>query len=104
MRTVLSLLLLMTFATTAAAGSDLAVEISASDINGSIELGKVPVEGTGQVSLTASKSGVQVVIHAEKADGTVIGKAETVVGLKQTPIYVMTDDGLKKITIFWGAD
>lgn len=94
-------ILLLTAMPTLAA-NELEVAIVSSDIQGSTELGSTQVDGSGQVSFTASKNGMQVVIHASKADGTVIGKAETVVGLAETPIYVMTDNGLQKVTIYWG--
>ena len=57
----------------------------------------------GAVSLIARKNGNQLVVHARDPDGKIIGKAETVIGLKDTPIYIATSEGLKKITIYWGA-
>ncbi len=56
------------------------------------------------VNLTASKNGNLLVVHAKGPDGTVIGKAESVVGLRDTPIYVKTPSGLQKITIYWGSE
>ncbi len=82
--------------------NELTVPIASSDIHGSTDLGSTHVDGSGEVSFTASKNGMQIVVHASRADGTVIGRAETVVGLTQTPIYVTTDSGLQKITIYWG--
>jgi len=56
------------------------------------------------VGLIARRNGNLLVVHARGPDGKVIGKAETVIGLKDTPIYVLTPGGLKKITIYWGSD
>ena len=58
----------------------------------------------GEVGLIARRNGNLLVVHARGPDGKVIGKAETVIGLKDTPIYVLTPGGLKKITIYWGSD
>ena len=58
----------------------------------------------GEVSFVGSKNGNQLVVHAQDANGEVIGKAETVIGLRETPIYVLTSDGLKKITIYWDSN
>lgn len=92
------------FSGLARADVDIRVSIVSSEIQGSTNLGKTYVEGSGEVNLIASKNGNQVVVHAQDPEGKVIGKAETVIGLNQTPIYVLTSDGLKKITIFWGSD
>lgn len=77
---------------------------SSTQIEISSKLGDIEIDGLGTVSLTAQKNGKQLVVHAQGPDGEVIGKAETVVGLNDTPIYVMTPDGLQKITVFWGAE
>lgn len=86
------------------ADTDFRVSIESSQVQGSMNLGKAFVEGLGEISLTASKNGNQLVIHAQDPKGEFIGKAETVIGLEQTPIYVLTADGLKKITIHWGIE
>ncbi len=85
------------------ASSELRVSLLSEQLTASSDLGTIEVEGVGSVNLTAQKNGNQLIVHAQGPDGTVIGKAESVVGLKDTPIYVLTSDGLKKITIFWGA-
>ena len=48
-------------------------------------------------------SGNQAVIHAQNFDSKIKGKAETVIGLKETPIFVLTPNGLKKIIVHWKA-
>ena len=94
----------MLFSGLSLAEADLRVAIVSSQIQGSTQLGKTHVEGLGEVSFVGSKNGNQVVVHAQDARGEVIGKAETVIGLMQTPIYVLTSGGLKKITIYWGSN
>ena len=86
------------------ADTDFHVSLLSEQIKNSSNLGNVEVEGAGAVNLIARKNGNQLIVHARGPDGKVIGKAETVVGLKDTPIYVLTSEGLKKITIYWGAE
>lgn len=86
------------------ADSELSVPFRSAMVGGNTELGAIEVEGVGKVSLTARKQGSQLVVHAQDPDGTVIGRAETVIGLQDTPVYVKTGDGLKKITIYWGSE
>ena len=78
--------------------------LTSGQIKSSSELGIINVEGLGEVSLVAHKNGNQLVIFAEDTNGKVIGKAETIVGLKETPINVLSSDGLKKIIIIWGIN
>ena len=92
------------FMVSAFADSELRVILLPEEISGSSSIGAVDVDGAGLVSLTAQKYGNQLVVHAEGPDGSVIGKAETVVGLTSTPIYVKTSEGLEKITIYWGSE
>lgn len=85
------------------ADNELSVSILSSQLQSSTNLGKVIVDGAGDVNLIARKNGNQIVIHAQDHDGNAIGKAETVAGLKETPIYIMSSDGLKKVVIKWGS-
>jgi len=68
------------------------------------ELGELEVEGVGKVQLTARRDGTQVVIQATGPGQTVLGRAETTVGLTETPVYVRTPQGLRKITVVWGVE
>lgn len=61
------------------------------------------IQGVGTVNFFARKNGNQIIVHAQDSAGKVIGKAETVAGLKQTPIYISASGGLEKITIYWGT-
>ena len=79
----------------------LKVDQKADQVMGLVELGTLPVEGAGTVKLTASREGKLVVIQAIGAEGKVIGRAESTVGLNETPIYVTTPKGLKKLTVIW---
>ena len=78
--------------------------VTSDQIKSTSELGAINVEDLGEVNLVAHKNGNQLVIFAEDTKGKVIGKAETVVGLKETEINVLSSDGLKKITIIWGQN
>jgi len=68
----------------------------------SVELGSLDVQNIGKVVLFARKKGTQLFIEASGPGGKMLGRAETFVGVAETPIYITTIDGLKKITIFWG--
>jgi len=103
MRTFLFIILLQ-LAMNSYAESKLSVSILSEQVEAATGLGKVEVDGVGAVNLVAQKIGSQLIVHAQGPDGTVIGKAESVIGLRDTPIYVMTPDGLEKITILWGSN
>ncbi len=68
------------------------------------ELGEIEVEGVGKVKLTARRTNAQIVVKASGPGQNLLGRAETTIGLAETPIYVRTPDGLMKITVVWGAD
>ncbi len=102
MRFVAATLLMVAMA--CRADSELRLAFPPDQLSGTTELGAIEVEGVGPVLLTAQKNGGQLVVHAQDPSGKVIGRAESVVGLSDTPIYVMTSGGLKKITIYWGSE
>ena len=83
---------------------DLFVSFLSAEISSATDLGVVEVNGVGTVKLIASKNGNQLTVHAQDPNGEVIGKAESIVGLNDTPIYVVTSSGLQKITIYWGSE
>lgn len=68
------------------------------------ELGQVNIEGLGKVQLTASRNNAQVVVKATGPGQDVLGRAETTIGLTETPVYVRTPGGLRKITVIWGVE
>jgi hypothetical protein len=85
----------------AAEESVLKVDLKADQVQGVQNLGSMKVEGFGTVKLTASLEGKLVVVQAIGAEGKVLGRAESTVGLNETPIYVTTPKGLKKLTVIW---
>jgi hypothetical protein len=97
----LAILALLLMSTNSQADSDFYAGRSSIQLENSTSLGDIEIDGVGVVTLSARKSGNLLVVHARGADGVVIGKAETVVGLEDTPIYISTGAGLKKITIHW---
>jgi len=53
------------------------------------------------VTFLANRTQGRLVINAKGADGAQIGRAESVVGLGDTPIYIQSAQGLYKIVIHW---
>ena len=66
-------------------------------------IGKVTVTGAGRVTVLANLSQGRLVLKALAADGSQIGRAESVTGLGDTPIYIRSTQGLYKILIHWKA-
>jgi hypothetical protein len=64
-------------------------------------IGKLTVAGAGEVTFLAHLSQGRLVINAKDTDGAQIGRAESVVGLGDTPIYIRSAQGLYKIVIHW---
>jgi hypothetical protein len=73
------------------------------DLGSVTVLGKVDVDGLGEVQLTAKRNNSQVVIQAEGPGKEILGRAETTVGLAETPVYIRTPTGLSKLTVYWGV-
>ncbi len=96
----LGILLLLT--PYARAAPELRVPVRSEQLRATMDLGSLDVEGVGRVRLEVRRTGRRVVIKASGPQGKVLGRAETVVGLRQTPIFILTPDGLKKILIYWG--
>ncbi len=64
-------------------------------------IGKLTVAGAGEVTFLANRTQGRLIINAKGADGAQIGRAESVVGLGDTPIYIRSVQGLYKIVIHW---
>jgi len=64
-------------------------------------IGKLTVAGAGEVTFLANRTQGRLVINARGADGAQIGRAESVIGLGDTPIYVRSAQGLYKVLIHW---
>jgi hypothetical protein len=64
-------------------------------------IGQLTVTGAGQVTLLANLTQGRLVLKAVGADGSQIGRAESVTGLGDTPIYIRSSQGLYKILVHW---
>jgi len=82
----------------------LKVAIQSVELEQFTELGEVEVDGVGKVQLTARRNDMQVEVKAAGPGNKLLGRAETTVGLSETPVYIRTPDGLRKITVVWGAE
>jgi len=80
----------------------ISVPLHSQDIEGTVELGTTTVAGIGEVRFVARREGTRLVVHALAPGGLVIGKADTVTGLQETPIYLKTEEGLQPFSILWG--
>ena len=99
--------LLMTLLLLAASvAADPVLEVAKKSVElGQVEqLGVVEVDGVGSVHLSARRNDMQVVIKASGPGQELLGRAETTIGLAETPVYIRTPDGLRKITVVWGAE
>ena len=103
MRTIMMLVSLLIVWGSVMAEPVLKVSMDSIDLEKVTELGEIEIEGVGRVQLTAHRSNKQVVVKASDPGRELIGRAETTVGLAETPVYVRTPDGLRKITVVWGA-
>ena len=103
MKILLLVILLMaaTGPATAKAQDVLNVDVKSAQIQDPKVLGSLKVEGVGTVNLTATRDGTRIIVQAVKEDGTVVARAESVVGASETPIYVQAPKGLQKLTILW---
>ncbi len=104
MRTILMLVSLLLVWGSVMAEPVLNVAMHSKELEKTTELGVVSIEGVGKVKLTARRNNAQVVVQAAGPGQELLGRAETTIGLTETPVYVRTPTGLSKITIVWGAD
>ncbi len=79
----------------------LSASLPVQTLKNAVEVGSLEVIGVGKVLFKAKRNGGQIVIKAQGPDGKAIGRAETIVGLRSTPIYILTPSGLEKIEIVW---
>lgn len=66
-----------------------------------VAIGKLKLNGVGKVRFFAHLNQGRLYVNAVGADGSPIGRAESVVGLGDTPIYIRSAQGLYKILIHW---
>jgi hypothetical protein len=64
-------------------------------------IGKLVIHGAGEVTFYADRSQTRLVVKAVDAQGVQIGRAETVVGIGDTPMYIRVTQGLYKIVVHW---
>ena len=64
-------------------------------------IGKLTIAGAGEVTFSADRTQSRLLLKAVGADGAQIGRAESVVGLGDTPIYIRSAQGLYKVLIHW---
>jgi hypothetical protein len=64
-------------------------------------IGKLTVTGTGAVTLLANRSQGRLVIKAMDESGTLVGRAETIMGIGDTSLYIRSSRGLFKIMVHW---
>ncbi len=64
-------------------------------------IGKLAVAGAGEVTVVANLAQGRLVLKAVGADGAQIGRAESLLGLVDTPIYIRSTQGLLRIVIHW---
>jgi hypothetical protein len=90
-----------TFAPEAASGAPAITAQYPVDGKPASVIGKLIVEGAGEVTFFANRVQGRLVLKAVGADGSQIGRAESIVGLGDTPIYIRSTQGLYKILIHW---
>lgn len=66
-----------------------------------VVIGKLTIAGAGEVTFSADRTQSRLLLKAVGADGAQIGRAESVVGLGDTPIYIRSAQGLYKVLIHW---
>lgn len=64
-------------------------------------IGRLTVAGDGEVKLFAKRVEGRVFVRAVGPDGAGIGRAESLVGLGDTPIFIRVPQGLYKVVVHW---
>lgn len=100
---ILAIVLLISIPTRSAAQETLTVAVKSDQITESLPLGSLTVEGLGKINFVARRDKHQLTIQAVGLEGKIVGRAETVAGIDETPLYVSTPKGLKKLVIRWGT-
>ena len=103
MRTIMILISMLLVWGSVMAEPVLNVSMHSKELENTTELGEVSIEGVGKVQLTARRNNTQVVVQAKGPGQELLGRAETTIGLAETPVYVRTTTGLRKVTVVWGG-
>ncbi len=98
-----ALLLLLAWLSPAWADVELVVSVPSAHPHAATELGTVDIPAVGRVTVTAQWDGARVLLQATNPAGSIIGRAETVMGLQHTPLYLQTPAGLTRLLIRWQA-
>lgn len=64
-------------------------------------VGSLKNDSEGIITFLAKQDKNQLIIKAHNQNGRLIGKAKSVVGLSETPIYIKTEQGLKQVLLEW---
>jgi hypothetical protein len=67
----------------------------------SAEVGRAQVLGLGEVTLQARADGPSLLLWARDAHGRELGRGQTVVGARESEVYVRGPGGLERILIRW---
>ncbi len=98
-----AVLLLLVLLSPAWADVELVVSVPSAHLHAATELGTVDIPAVGRVTVTAQRDGARVLLQATNPAGSIIGRAETVMGLQHTPLYLRTPAGLTRLLIRWQA-
>jgi hypothetical protein len=90
-----------TFAPEPALGPPILNAVYPIDGQPAAQIGKLAVAGAGRVIFFATREQNRLVLKAVGADGSQIGRAESLVGIGDTPIYIRSPKGLYKILVHW---
>ena len=100
---IVTVLLLLAVSAMAAENNVLKVDQKADQVSLDQNIGSLNVEGAGTVKFTARRVGMKLMVQAVGENDAVIGLAESVVGVVETPIYIKTPAGLKQLKIVWNT-
>ncbi len=98
-----ALMLLLASLSPVWADTELVASVPSAHLQAVTELGTVDIPAVGRVTVTAQRDGARVLLQATNPAGSIIGRAETVLGLQHTPLYLRTPAGLTRLLIRWQA-
>ncbi len=98
-----AVVLLLAWLSPAWADVELVVSVPSAHLQAATALGTVDIPAVGRVTVTAQRDGARVLLQATNPAGSIIGRAETVMGLQHTPLYLRTPAGLTRLLIRWQA-
>lgn len=66
-----------------------------------VELGSLNIYPAGRVQFSGQNKAGRIIVKAIGPEGKILGRAESISGIKETPIYIQTSLGLQKILVRW---